>query len=211
MENRLKTLAEFIKTNQKWLGEEHKRLDEKIGEWEKKNPDAEDWGMDSYSWFEEEILKHRDFDSAFFNSQMLITYSWFEVTLKEICLETEKYIDSKIGLNDLSGGNYIEKSKKFINKVLGIDTSYLNDKWEKISRYQKIRNAIAHDNGSIPDDKLTGFKTIIRQFSHIEISDELTPELKITDAEFVIEFCKIADEYVCEVMKRIIQKLSENE
>jgi len=209
MDSRFNNLVEYIQKNEKWILKEEKKLEEKINEWETLYPDSADSGFDSYDFYEEEIQKiSKDFKITYYNSMLMIAYSYFEVIMKNICLETEKYIDSKIGLEDLKGNNYIEKSKRYLEKVVEIDTSDLDSKWRKIRNYQQIRNIIAHSNGRLKEGQIENIKRIVRENKNIVLNTNIQPELKIENSRFIIDFCKISNSYIETVKSRILEKLS---
>jgi len=197
----------YIHENEKWILDEETKLVKKIDDWEKLYPDSADYGFDSYDYFEDEIQKiSKDFKDTSYSSLLMVAYSYFEVTMKNICIETEKYIDTKIGLEDLKGNNYIEKSKRFLDKVVELDSSDLEEQWNKIKDYQKIRNIIAHNNGRLKDGQVNNVERIIRENGNMRIEDSIQQELKIENSKFILDFCEIADFYIKEIVKKIIDK-----
>ena len=112
-----------------------------------------------------------------------------------------------MGIKDLSGRNYIDKSRKYMEKVIGIDLSETDNLWRKITMYQYIRNRIVHNNSSIIVHKK---QEIIKQPNYQVLASNSNLKIDMKQGTFTIvnhklniEFCDIIGKYLIDVIKKL--------
>lgn len=211
LDNPLKDLPSYIEKNRIWIEEEKNNLEKDMKKWSEESLLAQTNEIDSYGYFEDDIIRiHKNYEGVFFNSLLIVSYSQFEIAFKNICLETEKFIVRKIKLKDLHGDDYISRSKAFVEKVLEIDLQNLDIYWSKIKDYQKVRNKIVHNNGRIDQSEVNRFKQILDKYANIELVEFDAIQkyhISITHSDYIVDFCQVLNHYLDEVKTRIVEKL----
>ena len=86
-------------------------------------------------------------NEVFYNSLLIIAYSFLEYSLLEYCRLIEGYIKKDIKLSKYKQTG-IWKVKVFLYKAFDLDISNLEN-WDQINAYRKHRNLITHDNANI--------------------------------------------------------------
>jgi hypothetical protein len=105
----------------------------------------EELSTDSYLT-ELEIEALRDMQRVFANSSFLFLVALFEGSLKRIC---DAFITpERISPKNINEQSYAMKARLFLSKVVGI-TLPDDPKWLKLRKFLELRNAIAHDNGTV--------------------------------------------------------------
>jgi hypothetical protein len=66
----------------------------------------------------------------------------FENKLSILCNRIHETKNYKIKVADFRGENIIEKSKRYLTLVVGLNLDSLNQEWVKITDFIKIRNAV---------------------------------------------------------------------
>ncbi len=167
--------------------------------------------QDIHEHYEDQYYQYTEFYPAIFNNSTLLSlYSFFELNLKELCHTMETYQGLRIKLKDLSGQNYVEKSRRYLELVVGIDLSDLQSTWEKITFYQRIRNKIAHNNSSIVEKK--GPITSQPLYNAVVANSDLKLKesngtIIISNDKFLIDFCDIIQQYLVPVILKIESKI----
>jgi hypothetical protein len=178
-----------------------KRLDKKI---------SADKGLPIFSILKSAAMEisQEKFTVYFNDSSFIFLYSTFESDLKNICMHTQKALKHKLAVTDIAGGNYIEKSKTYLTKVVGIDLGNLNEEWEKIKTYQKIRNYLTHNSSTIPPEmeKPVGQRSVlyktISDSGNFSLNKE-TGEFHIATTDYLIRFCDDAVIYLSAILNRM--------
>ncbi|MCX2760517.1 hypothetical protein OQJ65_19940 [Vibrio sp. Sgm 22] len=106
-------------------------------------------------------------------SELISGYTILENGLNKVCEIFEENIEHPIKLSDLSAHGIIDKSKKYLEKVVQINFP-CSDVWLEIQRIQQIRNAFVHSEGTVK----SGNTSLI---SYVEQSQflELKPDFKV--------------------------------
>lgn len=201
----LDPIISFFQDSLEMIKQKQVELERKYKDWEKRQ--KEELGLpDAYEVFENDILEHSKFSSILYNSTFIAVYSRMEMMLFDICGYTQSVENLKINVKDLSGQNYIDKCKKYIKKVLDVDLSNIETLWNTITKYQRIRNSVVHKNGKIAiiDDDLKNF---IANTSGIEY-DESTTLVSISNNSFVVDFCKVVEKFIHEIITEITDQKS---
>ncbi|RKD89670.1 hypothetical protein [Mangrovibacterium diazotrophicum] len=160
-------------------------------------------------YFDDEFHKYNEiFPKHHFNPLLLSIYGLFESWLKRLCDLDNRRGFSNIKVNDLAGGNYIEKSRKYLNVVAELNLDETEKIWQKIKQIQKVRNAIAHNNSNIKTDKN-------REISKQDLFPILSRDKRIVLNENIGSFFIAEKDYLFEVidlvskyLEYVIEKLS---
>ncbi len=142
-----------------------------------------------------------------YNSQLLTYYAFFETWLKKMCEYHYKLGLNDIGVNDLSGRNYIEKSKRYFKKVAGFQLEDLEQEWERIQIIQQVRNLIAHNNSSIIKNSKLKIKEqpqflLIKNEKLIKL-DLSTGDFFIQDSSYLLEVLDLFQSYLSKIIHKI--------
>lgn len=164
-----------------------------------------------HSYFEDEIHKYHVILPIYtFNPSLLILYGFFENWLKKLCDYHHRRKFSQIKVADLAGGNYIEKSRKYLNLVADIDLSSVENEWHRITVIQKIRNCITHNNSNLiinknlEIEKQDLFK-IIKSDSRFNL-DEKQGNFFIQDKSFLKEVINLFQVYLSNITTQLSKK-----
>jgi hypothetical protein len=108
----------------------------------------EDYEEDYLSVLEDTLSEeyHRfdtNFSSSFRTSVLVLTYSFLESKLNELCDDVCETQDS----SDLKSSSNIDKSKIYLKKTCNIDFGILSPEWEFVNKVKLLRNSIVHSSG----------------------------------------------------------------
>ena len=130
---------------EEYLKQSHNKLNEKYKDEFKKYPndpnlggntDYEDWG------------RFELYPNILRKSFIITIISYFEKELFTLCKNLKDLKKSPLDIPNSKGkGNNLDKVKKYIKEVSRVDISNDNITWEEITRINKIRNLIVHNNG----------------------------------------------------------------
>jgi hypothetical protein len=96
----------------------------------------------------EDLCLIDDFFIGMYRKSTLISlFSFFEVTINEICQRLYKINKFSKQLNDIKEKTIMKKYRKYLTKITGIDLSNLNKEWEELVNFVSIRNCIVHCEG----------------------------------------------------------------
>jgi hypothetical protein len=101
-------------------------------------------------------------------------YSFLEKKFFQLCRLVEP--KSELKINDLSGKG-IFKYKRYLSKVHNVDFTNLENEWQLITKFNKLRNDLVHDYQSKIDSKKANI--------YLSINKSLVRET--TEGEFIIE------------------------
>lgn len=142
------------------------------------------------------------------NAQFNALYSFFEVQFRKLCDYMVHDLQLTSQVADMKGGNYVERSKNFIAKALGVDLSSLNREWQLILSLQRIRNLISHGEGEFnkesqeleSDVTYKHFKVV--GLEHFEIREyNGTVYFKLVDDSLHIKFIDLQERFFKELVK----------
>ncbi len=181
-------------------------LKRKIETWEAKykpNPET----PDAYDYYEQDIINHNKFPELLNNSMFLVIYSIFENHYQGLCKMAGNKINSKLSVKDISSHEgYIFQCKKYMEKVIGLELSSANNEWNEISKYQLIRNKIAHNNSQLNEVK-NDLKHFIKIKPGIEYFKE-SSTIYINDIAFLISFIDVIKMYFDRLNTVLVNYLS---
>lgn len=204
MINRYKidVIKEYLFAFDKYLKDKTSEIQDKIFEWQNSENELKYSGIDYY--LDDYTNYNSNFKKLKLESTFLSSYSLFEHYFKSFTEIYTKYFDLKIVVDDLNGNNYIDKSKRYLEKIINIDLDKLNHKWREITKYQRIRNKIVHNNGRFnPNEKETINE--LSKMHGIEING--FGLITLTDKEFIVNFWKIFDEYIIAIIELTSEKI----
>lgn len=182
-EYKIQLILDYLREFEKFLQIKAAELRKKIDAWEFSSIEKGDSNIVYFIDDQENFERH--FKQFKIESTFLSSYSLFEHYFKSFTELFKDYFDVRLNIDDLSGNNYINKSKRYLEKVCLIDLTSSNDTWNKITSYQKIRNRIVHHNGYF----LSNDKNIVDQIAQIEgIEVNRFNKIEFTDKVFVTEF-----------------------
>ena len=148
----LSSLQIYLKENQNLISGIQSNLQEEIKNDENLDPNWEHYGsyfQHKYQYEEEmntTLMKIHRFSA--FLSIMAVT----ESKLLEVCQLMEDKKTSKISLKDLPvGRDSLGQYWSFLKNIVNLDSS--QKVYDKIKRFQKLRNRVAHSNGVISDNE----------------------------------------------------------
>jgi len=208
IEMELKEIEEYINevssdlsAKQTHLEKEYKKASASI------KPD-DDEGEYPYFHFENDINRYfKVFPVYTYNPLLLTLYGQFEVWLKKLCvIDFEKGL-SQVKVSDLAGNNYIEKSRKYLTSVAGINLDKTTKEWKRITEIQKIRNCIAHNESNMRLDPSKSaaeqdlYNTLLND-DRIEFNLSLG-DFYIKDKAFLIEVIQLVKTYITDIIKKL--------
>jgi len=83
-------------------------------------------------------------------SALLTVCSYFEHELDKLCRLYQSEKGFAVTVGDLRGEG-IDRSTRYLKKVVGLNLHYASQEWQEIKNIQQIRNAIVHRGGKVPD------------------------------------------------------------
>ncbi len=205
----LSSFNEYISHSIASINNAQQEFEDEYKKFESKHSNEEDdSGWIDY-WSEEHIKFHEIFPTFFRQSTFISLYSFLETRLQSLCNNLQRTKQYNIKISDLAGENYIEKSKKYLKLVVGLNLDDLNTQWTKITDYQKIRNCFVHANGNIITDKtqpLDKQKFYQAAKKNTDLKIESSGEVKIENDAFLTKFIKVIEDY----LKALLEKIKNN-
>lgn len=199
---KIQPIKDYINQIDEFLETKGKDTEEKILEWQNSDVESKYPATDHY---EEDMMNYYvNFKQIKLKSTFLISFSMFEYFLKDFTESYKYYYELELGIEDLSGGNYIERSKTYLRKVIGLDTSSLNQIWEKIKTYQWIRNKIVHNNGELTENDKNRIKEI-NKLGGVKIEKN---KIILNDKIFIFSFWDLFDQYIEGIIILTINKVT---
>ena len=135
-----------------YLGLMKSHLDEVSSKWENERREEEPQIQEEYSEnFRQFCEDYQDVLSQFniflLNSFFAYSYFLFEYGLMEMCQRSKDIHGSSFSVKDIKARTDLGRFKKYM-KRLGVNFPTNTPEWTDVQRFNKIRNAIAH-NGAI--------------------------------------------------------------
>lgn len=197
----LNTFSDYIKHSNKGILDAQNQFEEQLKTIEQ--------GQVKIIIGEEQREEYVKLNSIFPNFFRLTTFVGlffsFENKLTSLCNYIHERKQFKLRISDLSGENIIERSRRYLNLVVGIDLDDLNQEWVKITDYQKIRNCFVHNNSNIIKDKNKKVEeqmlfTLINKYPFLK----LTPYglIYITNDDFLIDFTQLQMNFLSKLIDK---------
>ncbi|WP_342468342.1 hypothetical protein NSS78_08555 [Bacillus sp. FSL W8-0920] len=109
------------------------------------------------------------------------TFFIFEYYLNQLYIEFKLEQDHKVNYKDMHGSG-IKRAHLYLSKICSIDKPFQTNEWKLLKDYNKVRNAIAHENGEMNENvNLKGF---------VKIEYNNSPDTFILEEDFVDNFLK---------------------
>ena len=160
-------------------------------------------GLYSDTWDLETLFIHY-FPSLQRRSAFLSLIGIFETELNKLCFLFKKKMQCKIDLKGLQGMGFF-RACTYLEKVAEIDIAKDSTSWREIKNIQKIRNIVAHRDGSLLNDKGEQDKSVV---SYIDQSEYLDGgEYIFIDQGFLTHVLGVFSEY----FQLINQSIQESE
>jgi len=197
-------LTDYIILSQKLSDKTSSNIAKKIKKWDKQNPNHEYSGNDVY---EGEFFSLLNFSQLALSSGVLLAHSELEGHLRYICNSIGQEKNKKIRLSDINGHGHIHQCKNYLETVFDLDFSTRKNEWKQIFAFNRLRNILVHQNGSItlvPNQNLRqnqDFKIL----SEINIQVTDTGQVKIKDEKAVKEFIEISRILLDEICRQLSQ------
>ncbi len=205
IESEVDAFKEYIIDNRHSIKKQQKEFNKMVEDEIKLHPGNE---HEISEWYEDQYSRYNDFYPAIFNNSTLLSvYSYFEFNLKRLCITLQNHKKHLIKLDDFGGQNYIDKSRKYIKLVEALDISSLDNTWQKITKYQNVRNCVVHNNSNIIKNKDLEVKKqplyqILKTNPHLKLN-EGNGTFIINDDQYLLDFCDIISEYLVEIIKKL--------
>lgn len=132
----------------------------------------------------------------YYHSIFITEYSFLEKKMLQLLKIAEA--KKKLKLSDVAGKG-IFKYYLYLEKVLGVDMSNVKTEWEKIVKYNQLRNLLVHhptsmiEVQSLNDNRLKTLKSI----KHLKIEQQGNVfEFEISDKQLLIDFAETIREFL---------------
>ena len=195
---RFDPIKAYLESTQEMIRDQEKGLEKKFNEWNEKHAEM----PDAFDIYEMEILNSSEFPNILNKSIYLTIYSMFENEFNKLCEWCQHAEDLNLEPKDLKGRNYIGQCRSYIIKVLNVNLDNLNEQWEKIGKYQKIRNVIAHNNGIVKQGN-TEIRTFLNNKEGVSI-EQKTSEIQISSVQFLNELIDHLVKFLNNTIEEII-------
>jgi len=207
--NEIEIFKNYIVDNRTSINNAKEELVKKINEEIEKYQGQE---HDIHEYYQDQYYQYKEFyPSIFNNSTLLSLYSFFELNLKELCNTIGTHSDLKRKPKHLNGQNYVEKSRHYLELVIGINLSDLQATWEKITFYRRIRNKIAHNNSSIVEKSgpITSqpLYDLIVSNPNLKLKDT-NGTFFISNDQFLLDFCDLIEHYIVPIIQKVEANVS---
>lgn len=205
IESEIKSFKEYIIDNRFSIKKQQESFNKMLEEQVKSNPDDT---QEIYEWHEDQYYQYNEFYPATFNNSTLLSlYSFFEFNLRHLCITLDRHKKYSIQLEDLSGQNYIEKSRKYLNLVVNLDLTDLDSAWQAIIKFQKIRNCIVHNNSSIIKQKDQPIKKqplyqIVKNNANLKLNEKKGTFI-ISNDQFLLDVTDTIEKYLVTIIKKL--------
>lgn len=135
------------------------------------------------------------------NSFLISMYSMCELTITEIAGLTQKKQGLEKSLDDIKGGDFLDRARKYYTHILNFELCENNLTWERLKILAGLRNAVAHQNGRLAMVK-KGRKTKIEGWMKKDIGIENRWGYIFVTEVFVKETLRIVQGYLKDLVQR---------
>jgi len=139
-------------------------------------------------------------NQIYFNSLAVMIFSFLEFTLIEYCRLIDSYIQPNKAFKDYRNFG-LEKAKEYLKDNFDIDFGALAN-WEEISKFQRVRNLIVHNNAYIIKD----YDKTIEEQDDFDILSKMNKVIEITSSGTI--FIKTID-YVNETLEKTVELIND--
>ncbi len=159
-------------------------------------------GLHDVDWDLDDVLQ-KHFPNIQRSAYVITLFSFLEDSLIELCnlYHEEKHL--KVQYKDINGQG-ISRCRKYLDKVVDLNFSKINNSWENISNLNKIRNIIVHRNRLV-DLGETSTVNFIKNNKHLELNNS---EIIIREG-FLMSMLVNIEEFITDIDGLIAQQTKE--
>jgi hypothetical protein len=168
--------------------------------------------------FMEDIIKYEEtYVEILMNSTFISSFSLFESAFIRICKYSKLERGCQLSLSDMRG-NGVSLCYDYMKKVIAIDLDSLNEQWNSISKYNKVRNFVVHNSARLINENEKNSKlqkhelfNFMSENPFIEFKNHGKGRFYIKDHQFIIDFCEKAESFLSSIIDKVGEiKKSEN-
>lgn len=196
----INSLKEFIEETDLHIKDNRTRIEDMAKEGKAKYKDDPDALNEMYDFLEDDYNKYKTvFVKIHLNTAFVSSVSLFEYFLKRICYTY--YKEFKLKVDDIKADGNVSAYRKYLEKVVELDLSSLDEKWNTLLKYNQVRNSIVHEYSDAwkkkdkPLDQQPVYQFISRS-PHIKIERPEYGRFYIQDKQFILDFLGVAHEYL---------------
>ena len=101
-----------------------------------------------FDFLRDQEERGEQYKGILFNSFFSASFALFESKMMLICSQVKRDVGSQFSVGDMRGGSHLGRAKMYLEK-LGVDFPAQGSDWKEINTFQKIRNKIMHEGGSV--------------------------------------------------------------
>ncbi len=193
-------IKSFLNKSEQMILDQQTDIEKRFKQWVEKYKNYPDV-PEAPDQFYDELNSNSIFPYILNQSIFITAYSMYEYELFSLCDYCENIEDIGIVAKDLAGGNYIEKCKKYLTKVIHIDMDNLEEQGMILKKYQSFRNSFVHKDGILKGSH----RDILAFISKTDgISFEVeTNQLTIESIVFVKDFIDVCTNYLIDLSNEI--------
>jgi hypothetical protein len=159
----------------------------------------------------QEILRNLS-TFVYFNSLLLVSYSFFEVTFKEICLFVEEYSKPR-KIFDQPKRSILKECRRYLDEstLVNFSSHDIETKYAYLSQIGEIRNLLAHHNGNILQDKTKKLEdqknfVLYNSMKNKGLSILQNGQAYINDEVFIKRFIHESESFINLIIKQLDKK-----
>lgn len=131
-------------------------------------------------------------------SELISIYTILENTINKICLLYQSSIENPVKIEDLEANGIIDRSKRYLEKVVLLDFPSRHNSWKEITKIQQIRNSFVHADGNVK----TGNSDLIKYINQSQYLELKNNKIKILNG--FSEYClQIFENFFNELFTRM--------
>ena len=159
---------------------------------------------DHYLWSE----IHNTLQESFLLAATSYLYSQFEYSLTKIAVKTGELLNAPVDMEHFKikcrkNRNLISNALEYTKEYSKISITEMEDDWERIKKFQMIRNCIVHANGVIKSNYV-GLDIYAQKHPNL-VYEKSTNKIKVTK-EYLLEMSKICFNYLDKIMEKVWDK-----
>jgi hypothetical protein len=184
------SLEDYIERIEKVIEEEIGQAKNKLQQFEEEIGDNPTWADEVFT-FEDALRQKSLLRVIYYDSLVLSIYSFIEKQMLFVCHKLEA--DQIIKVKDINGKG-VFKYRTYLEKVIGADFSEVQEEWEILMSFNKIRNFLVHDDGfRIFPKTNTELKSCLSHFApDIQLTDHGDQiGFMFTGSKFLKDFCAV--------------------
>lgn len=175
-----KFFEDYINSVEDFLSSEKTKLEENFDAAVAATPDEAE-GI--YDWFEDDIIKHRDFfPSLLYHSVFVALMSYLEASLQAMV----KYVG--VVPKHIKGQKTLEKYRLALAPYY--DVSALKKEWEFVVNCYEIRNKIVHGNAQLMSKYDLEVVPILRKYKSSITYDKVGKRFQVTNKKLLLDLNK---------------------